>query len=582
MHFLDNNWGNISLFDPTADNTQVFNPDSLDKMDYLIAALKKQGIYVYPDWSVGRKYREGDKVDGYNELEEGAKTVIHFSRRIIDLNKKYAEMLLTHVNPYSGMALKDDPVYVGNEIVNESSIFCGFGEQKFPQPFWDELQKMYKAWGGKGEITHFKFDWDTQKLLPVLNAENADSSLRFLLETVLKSNKEMKTFLRKLSPHALLTGSNMGLPVLGNIKSDSIMDFMDTHAYWDHPQIWNIAGGWGNVAHAPMNNNSQQTNPFQDSLVFSLSHARVKGLPLIVTEWNDCVPNEYRIEGPVLMTAYGSLQDWDGLLQFDYGPSVIGAQTMTNFAINSRPDNEPLYQAGALIFRQGLLKPSDMTVLEPIADKDILANGSRSDWLFDHPWLPYTAGVAKTFTGSKPEAVSDLSQVEKYFDSQAKIIQSVTGEQTLDYGKGVLKLDSLFVQGFTGAIGTGEVLKARGLAITVAKRNPWASILAVCLDGKPLAESARLLVVAVARAENSGQVYNSTRTALKEAGHTPILMQGVQADISLKAGGKDYSVTPLDESGNKGEALDSKTAEGELKFTISPKNRASYYLVESR
>ncbi len=581
MPFLDNNWGDVSLFVPNADNTQTFNPESLDKIDYLIAALKKNGIYVYPDWSVGRKFRKGDQVDGSSELEDGAKTVIHFSRRIIELNKKYAQMLLTHVNPYTGMALKDDPVYVGNEIVNESSIFCGFGEQNFPQPFWDELQKMYEAWGGTGKITHFKFDWDGQKLLPTQNPENADSSLKFLLETVVKSNLEMKAFLRKVSPHALLTGSNMGLPVLGNVKSDSVMDFMDTHAYWDHPQIWNIAGGWQNVDHAPMNNNSQLKNPFQGSLLFSLSHVRVQGLPLIITEWNDCVPNEYRIEGPVMMAAYASLQDWDGLLQYDYGPSLIGSQKMSNFAINSRPDNEPLNQAGAVIFRQGLLKPSEVTVMEPIEDKDILANGSKSNWLFDHPWLPYAARVAKKFTGAKEEAASDLTQVEKLYDAQAKVIQSSTGEQTLDYGKGVLKLDSPFVQGFTGAIGTGEAFSAQGLVVSAAKRNPWASILAVSLDKKPLAESEKILVVAVARAENSGQVYNPTRTSLKDAGHTPILMQGVQADIAMKVGGKSCSVTPLDESGNKGKALDAKMEEGKLKFTISPKDQVTYYLVET-
>ncbi len=102
LHFLDNNWGESCLFDPQADNTQTFNPDSLEKLDYFLSALKKNGVYVYPDWSVGRKFRAGDKVPGANELEEGAKTVIHFSRRVIELNKKYASMLLSHVNPWQG------------------------------------------------------------------------------------------------------------------------------------------------------------------------------------------------------------------------------------------------------------------------------------------------------------------------------------------------------------------------------------------------------------------------------------------------------------------------------------------------
>src|SRR5581483_2680446 len=239
-------------------------------------------VYFYPDWLVDRKFRSGDGVTAYKELEPGAKGVIHFDPKIMELTKQYAQELIGHVNPYTGMALKDDPAYVGNEIVNESSIFCGFGEQKFPEPYWDELQKFYSAWGGKGKITRFKFDWETQKLLPVQNPENADMTLQFLLQEVTQSDHEMKAFQKKLSPHALLTGSNQGLPVLGNIKSDAGLDFMDTHSYWYHPQIWNIEGGWANVSIAPMNNSSLLKNPFQGSLVFSLSHAAVEGKPFIV------------------------------------------------------------------------------------------------------------------------------------------------------------------------------------------------------------------------------------------------------------------------------------------------------------
>ncbi len=585
LHFLDNQWGDLSLFDPQADNTQTFLPDTLDKLDYLISALKKNGIYVYPDWSVGRKFRAGDQVPGFQDLEEGAKTVIHFSKRVIELNKKYAKMLLTHVNPYTGLALKDDPVYVGNEIVNESSIFCGFGEQKFPQPFWDELQKMYQDWGGKGSITHFAFDFDTQKLKATLNPENEAKSLQFLLQEQVKTDLEMKNFLAALSPHALLTGSNMGLPVLGNIYSDAQMDFMDSHAYWDHPQIWNITGGWSNVDHAPMYNNSQLKNPFQGSLLFGLSHDPVEGKPFICTEWNDCFPNEYRLEGPVLMAAYGSLQDWDGLLQFCYGPSLIGQDKMTNFDINGRPDNEPLYIAGTLMFREGMLKPAQITVVEPVADTQVLTPGMRSDWLYEHPWLPYAAKVRKRFTGAKTESPADLSNLAKLFDEGDKEIDSSTGEETLYYGKGILKIDSPMAQGLVGALSSDnpdQVWGTTGMWVHVSERNPWTAVLAVALDHQPLDVSKKIMVFAVGRAENSGQVYNSTRTALKDPGHSPILMQGVEGEISIVLKQKsDYEVVPVDASGKEGEPISTVVVNGGIKFKLSPKNHTAYYLVKT-
>jgi len=268
------------------------------------------------------------------------------------------------------------------------------------------------------------------------------------------------------------------------------------------------------------------------------------------------------------------------MLQFDYGPALIGSVKLNNFAINSRPDNEPLYQAGALIYRLGLLKPSADLFPEGIADSEITANGSKSPHLFDHPWLPYIAKVAKQFIGNKEVFYKDTSDLEKSHDAQGKTIASSTGEEFLDYGKGILKLDSPYVQGFTGAIGTGEVLKTSGLEMTLSKRNTWASVIAVALDQAPLARSKKILLVASARAENSGQVYNSTRTALKEPGQTPILMQGVAADIQIQDSfSAGISVYPLDESGHAGPPIKNSMEKGMLKFKISPKDHASYYLV---
>ncbi len=579
LHMADADWTDNNFFDPKADNTLSLQPAQVEKFDYLVSALKKNGIYVYPDWIVDRKFRPGDHVPDYQQLEEGAKGVIHFSHRIIEMNKLYAKQILTHLNPYTGMTLAADPVYVGNEIVNESSIFTNFQEQNYPPAYWAELQKLYTRWGGKGQVAHFKFDYDNQKLVPTQNPENADATLKFLLGEVEASDREMKKFLKLTSPHALLTGSNMGFPVLGNIKSDSLMDFMDTHCYWDHPQYWNIEGGWANVDYAPMNNNSQLQNPFQGSLVFNLSHDAVEGKPLIVTEWNDCFPNEYRIEGPMLLAAYGSLQDWDGLLQFDYGMEKPGTVKMTNFALNTRVDNEPLFQAGALIFREALLKPSAVTVVEPLADSQILANGSKSQWLFDHPWLPYAVKVVKRFTGAAAEKASDLTALEPLDREEDKTVNSSTGEESLDYGKGILKVDSPQAQGFTGALpAAGE--KTADMAVAVSPRNPWVSVMAVSLDQKPLAGSKRLVLFAVGRAENSGQVFNVTRKALKNPGHPPVLMQGVSAGIALRLDPDEtYQVFPLDSDGKEGTPLKAAQVKGILKFTISPKDQTSDYLV---
>ena len=106
--------------------------------------------------------------------------------------------------------------------------------------------------------------------------------------------------------------------------------------------------------------------------------------------------------------------------------------------------------------------------------------------------------------------------------------------------------------------------------------------MAVSLDRKPLINSRKFILIADARAENSGQTYNATRTALKNPGQPPILMQGVEGVISIAVDPSlVYEVEPLDESGKMGKPLKTTLEQGELKFLISPKDHTSYYQVQT-
>ncbi len=578
FHHMDAPWSNPNIFDPSAKDTQTFSADSLDKLDYLLAALKKKGIYVYPDLLVHRKFREGDGVADYNHLPEGAKGVAHFSKRVIELNKKYAKDLLTHKNPYTGLSLAEDPFFVATELVNESSIFSGFGQEDFPPAFEAELQKLYEAWGGKGQITRFAYDWGTQKLKAVRNPENAVQSFRFLSETSEATNADFQKYLRSLGVKSLFTMSNQGLPILADIRADAKLDHIDTHAYWDHPQVWNVQGGWENIDKAPFTNKSQLKNPFRESLMYALSQGTVLGKPTIVTEWNDCVPNEYRLEGPALMAVYGCLQDWGGLLQFDASPDLPGSKRLGSFSITTRPANEVFYQAGAMIFRSGLVKPADVTLVEPLSDKVVDSPESASPWIAEHPWLPYAVQVRKEFTGKVEKALPSLDKVAALHHEKAKTIRSSHGQVLLDYGTGLLKVDAPQAQGFVGFVGEGAKLASSMLTFASDPRNPWAGVLAVSLDNKPLNHSARIVVFTAAKEENTDQIFNATRTALKDPGRLPVLEQWVKGTLTLKvAGAGKFEAYALNESGKRGKALPLTIKDGALTMSLSPKNGSGYY-----
>jgi len=577
LHHMDAPWASPNLFDSQANDTQTFSADTLDKLDYLLAALKSNGIYVYPDLLVHRKFRKGDGVADFALLGNGAKGVAHFSRRVIELNKQYAKTLFTHKNPYTGKSLAEDPFFMGTELVNESSIFTGYGLEDFPPAFEAELQRLFEASGGKGKITRFGWDWRTQSLKAIRNPENAEASMHFLTATTEATNEDMRTYLRSLGVKALFTMSNQGLPVLADVRANAKMDHIDTHAYWD--LIWRV-DAYGGTDYAPFDNTAQLLNPFKDTLVFHIASGTVLDKATVVTEWNDCVPNEYRLEGPVLMACYGSLQDWGGMLEFDLTPDLPGSVRLSSLSINTHPANEVMYQASAYIFRKGLLKASDVTVVAPLSDQQVLAAGSASSWLADHPWLPYAAAVRKQFTGKAEKPLPALDQVADLFDETGKKIISSTGELALDYGRGLLKVDAPSVQGFVGTVGTGKALKASVLTLKADPRNPWAAVLAVSLDGKPLAQSARLVVFAAAKEENSGQVWNATRTALKDPGQAPVMEQWVKGTVTLKVQGRGtFTTRALDASGKPGKPLPASLKHGELTIPLSPKNASGYYEV---
>jgi hypothetical protein len=151
----------------------------------------------------------------------------------------------------------------------------------------------------------------------------------------------------------------------------------------------------------------------------------------------------------------------------------------------------------------------------------------------------------------------------------------------LDYGRGLLKVDAPAVQGFVGTV--GKALKASDLTLKPDPRNPWAGVLAVSLDGKPLAQSARFVVFAAAKEENSGQVWNASRTALKDPGQAPVMEQWVKGTVTLKVQRKGtFTARNLDASGKPSKPLRTSLKHGELTIPLSPKNASGYYEVTRR
>ena len=98
LHHMDT--GNNSIVSGQQTLTEL-DRQKLDALDYMIAAFKKHGIYVNINLHVGRWLDDRDGFPFREQRPGYDKGVGNFEPRMIELQKKYARDLLTHINPYT-------------------------------------------------------------------------------------------------------------------------------------------------------------------------------------------------------------------------------------------------------------------------------------------------------------------------------------------------------------------------------------------------------------------------------------------------------------------------------------------------
>lgn len=132
-------------------DTRGLDPEALDRLDYLISQLKKNGIYVNLNLLVSRPFNRNDGLPA--EIEQLDWKLRHsvgfFYEPLIQLQKEYARELLTHKNPYTGMTYAQDPCVAFVEINNENGLintWLGGGIDGLPEVFLKELQRQWNEY----------------------------------------------------------------------------------------------------------------------------------------------------------------------------------------------------------------------------------------------------------------------------------------------------------------------------------------------------------------------------------------------------------------------------------------------------
>jgi hypothetical protein len=132
-----------SLFDDSRDDTKEFDPAALERLDHLLAALKKRGIYVALELCSKRRFRSGDGVPLSGLLPPGGGPASSFDAQIGRLKLASARALLEHVNPETELALREDPALAWVTLSGEVSLFNLIDNAAaLPAPYAESLRDL--------------------------------------------------------------------------------------------------------------------------------------------------------------------------------------------------------------------------------------------------------------------------------------------------------------------------------------------------------------------------------------------------------------------------------------------------------
>lgn len=142
------------LVDPDAPDTLTFRPDSLDRLDYFVAAMKRRGISTSIDLFVSRPVK-AQEVFGEGEGRAGNfEMLVPVSERAFANLCEFARRLLTHVNPYTGLAWKDDSASrLSRSSTRACSCTTGTGSTR-ARPLWEAAfsRWLLQSYGGRAGL----------------------------------------------------------------------------------------------------------------------------------------------------------------------------------------------------------------------------------------------------------------------------------------------------------------------------------------------------------------------------------------------------------------------------------------------
>jgi hypothetical protein len=526
IHHHDSDWVDPNVFEkgPT---TQRLDAAALETLDWWVKCLKDEGVYLWIDVNVGRRFRPGDDIAGFEELGRlggDGRGFNYVNPRIEALMQQFSDRYLGRVNGFTGLALKDDPAVAAVLVTNENDLTTHFGSRMLPnannpfhQGLFEESARRFSQSAGLPWPRCLRL-WEPGPGKIVSNELEA----QFFRRTI--------DHLRVLGVTVpVATTSYWGDEDLVALPSLTLGDIIDVHSYGEAEAL--------------------SVNPRVEANFISwIGAAQVAGKPLSISEWNVEYPKRDRFTAPLYVAAIADLQGWDAPMIFDYMEKGIGPpKKVDTWSTGIDPAITALMPAAAVMFRQRHVRQATTTYrFEPTREA-----------LYDRPLSPRTSATLRTLVEQSrllvklpdiPELAWDeargpeldpaivVTEVDRDFipPGEGKV-RSDTAELERDWVAGVQTIDTPMSQAAAGWIGNRSI-SLRDVEIRI--ETPKATVAFTSLDGRPIASSTSILLTVV------GQVVAGPGDKL------PLLAEPVRGSFSLRSARPAMSMTALSPTAN--------------------------------
>ncbi len=629
LHHLDAGFGGtINIYNGRGIRDQVISEYRMDKLCYFLAKAKEKGIYWLIDQTVSKNPREDNNIQSSTYSAMAAKPLAWFDAQEQQNRFKYSKDLLTWKNPYTGMTIGEDPAFVALDLENENGAGNFLPEIEYYNKeamslMLEWLKEKYKtddalkaAWedNNSGRIGLRDNEGIEKQYIEMENMSSwskftnarKEDYRRFCVDLEIDYCNRYTEFIRGLGVKALITlnTANVGFTSPGNayVHAKS-SDFSDIHSYWTLTSQGEFSDGNRLMFNGPVSAMSKPTLEF----IGDMACQRIYSMPHTITEWNSCAVNPTQVEGCLLLSAFGSMQNWapfyfeyggtaftrlkepsteivkykDGLLYQD--PNVLQAE----FSIESNPAKKAVMPSCSMMFLRGDVSEAETGYYDRMTEQNAIETDmvsrdalyamiGKTGYMFDVGKTGSVFNISGLNNGlSNDNSIKAASDTA--YNGNKKYI-SATGELTSDFKNKIFTADTLYSQAVCGFIG-GQTISLANADIEVNNDYAAVSLTSVDKNNRSIIGAERLVLTLAGETRNYAQIVETDpergkqKSVIKVAGKYPILAEQITGEITLKLDA-DYTVYPLTSSGERKNPLAITKINGGFKFSITKDTQA--------